>query len=78
MKRLILIERNFLADELLNVANVAALFVIAERNRNSLRPRACRSANAMNISFCDVRNFEVYDMRDVVDVDPARSKISRD
>src|SRR5689334_18312534 len=51
---------------------------IAERNRDTAIALACRTSDAVHISFGIERHVEIHDMRDVRNVDAARRDIGRD
>jgi hypothetical protein len=67
-----------LLHESLDVPQQCPLVAIAERDRSPARARSARSTDAMNVALGDVRQVEVEDVTDAVDVDPARSEIGRD
>ncbi len=65
------------ADELLDVAQKSFLFTVAERDRNAVGSRARGAADAMHISFGDVRHVVVHDVADAVDIYATRGNIRR-
>ena len=69
-------ERRF--GQPFDVAKIAVLGGIAERDRNARSARARRPADAMHIAFRFVRQFKIDDMRDVVDIDAARGDVGCD
>src|SRR5262249_48648807 len=71
-------DRDALAHQLLDVADVGALLVVAERDRQAARARAAGAADAVDVGLGLVRDLEVEDVRDLVDVEPARGDVRRD
>src|SRR6185312_15771993 len=67
-----------LPGQLLNVAQKSALAVVAERDRDTVGAGARGAADAMDIAFRDVRQIEIEDMGDAVNVDAARRYVGRD
>src|SRR5208282_1546705 len=65
------------SGELLDIAQVGPFLVAAERDRDTGRTGARRSADTMDIVFRHVRQLEVDDVRHAFDIDPARGDVSR-
>src|SRR4051812_86365 len=65
-------HRNALVDQLLDIAQEGALLAVAERDGDTVGAGARRTADAMDIALGNVRQVEIDDMGDAVDVDPAR------
>src|SRR5450755_974601 len=66
------------AREAFDVAQVAALFATAQRDRDARSARARRATDAVHVALRDVRQIEVDDVRDAVHVDPARRDVRGD
>src|SRR6185436_10955394 len=71
----LLARRNRHPDEFLDVAQECPLLRIAERDRDSLGAGTCGAADAMHVTFRNVRKIVVDDVADAVDVDAARRDI---
>src|SRR5262249_22608248 len=71
-------RRNGHADELLDVAKVGRLFGVAQRDRDARRSRPRGAADAMHIGFRHVRQIEIHDVADAVDIDTARGNVGGD
>src|SRR3954471_3242779 len=71
-------DRDPLARRALDVLEVAALLRAAEGDRDSVRTRARRAADAMDILLRHVGQVEVDHMADARDVDAARGNVGRD
>jgi len=76
--RLICSHREFRFDQPLNVVQFAALVVIAERHRSAGGAGSCRSADAMDIRLRVTGHVEIDHMRDVININAARSDIRGD
>ena len=64
------VERHLLADEPLDIAQVGALvLLVAEGDGNALRPSSTCAPNAVHVGLWDVRNLEVDDVTQFIDVD---------
>src|SRR5512141_770862 len=70
--------REALADRALDLAEVRLLVGRDERERVALQLGARRAAGAVDVVLGDVRNVEVHDVREGLDVDPARRDVRRD
>ena len=62
----------------LDVAEQVALFRVAERYGDARGASACRAPDAVNIALRHIRQLEVHDVRDLVDIDAARGDIGCD
>src|ERR1700722_8350541 len=71
-------DRQTLADQALDVDEERALLAIAERDAPPARSRAAGAADAVDVALGDVREVEVDDERDALDVDPAGRDVRRD
>src|SRR5690349_20872030 len=78
MERMIGIDRDLLADGLFDVPEERTLFRVAERDRDALIAGTGRAANAMHIALRLIRQIEIDDVRDAIDVDAAGRDVSRD
>src|SRR3974390_2329841 len=65
-------------DQTLDIAQIGALLVIAERDRSPVRTRTGGAADAMHVALRDVGQIVVDDMAHAVDVDAARGDVCRD
>src|SRR3974390_22923 len=65
-------------DQTLDIAQISALLVIAERDRGAFGARARRAPDAVHVAFRHVRQIVVDHMADAVDVDAPRGDVSRD
>ena len=77
-KRSVVRRRNGHADQLLDVAQACRLFAVAQRNRDACCPGPRGAADAMHVGFRHVRQIEIHDVADAVDVDAARSNVGGD
>jgi hypothetical protein len=73
-----ILGRDRLARQALNVAQQPDLVAAAERNRRTGGTGARGASDAVDIALRHVRQLEVNDMRDLIDVDTAGSNIGRD
>src|SRR5271169_3996294 len=64
--------------QLFDVAQVTAFLVAAQRDRYAGGTGARRSADAVNIVFGNVRQFEVDDVRYAFHIDPSRGNVGSD
>ena len=64
-------RREGMPGQLLDIVQVRSFLVAAKRNCRTSRTGARRSANTVDIVFRHVRQFEVDDVRHVVDIYPA-------
>lgn len=64
--------------KLLDVAQVTAFLVAAQRDRYAGRTGARRSADAVNIVFGDIRQLEVDDVRYAFHIDSSRGNVGSD
>src|SRR5260221_10706902 len=71
-------RRNGHADQLLDIAKVRRLLGVAERDRDTCRPGSRGAADAMHISFRHIRQIEIDDVPDAVDIDTPRVYVGRD
>jgi hypothetical protein len=78
VERMIDVHSDLLADRPLDVSQESALLRIAEGDGDPIISSARGAANAMDIAFRLVRQIEVDDMGDAIDVDAARGDIGRD
>src|SRR5688572_7420442 len=76
--RVLLHHGQALARQPLDTHEEATLLGVAERNGGAALARAARAADAMHVGLGDVRQLEVDDVADVVDVDAARGNVGRD
>src|SRR5262249_23300747 len=67
-----------LLREALDVAQELAFLARAQGDRHAGRARARGAADAVHVGLGHVRDLVVDDVRDVVDVDPARGDVGRD
>ncbi len=65
------------ADQLLDVAQEGALLAVAERDRDAVGAGARGAADAVDVALRDVRQVEIDDVADAVDVDAARRDVGR-
>src|SRR3954468_9203971 len=65
-------------NQLLDIAQERALFIVAERDCDAFGSGARGSAYAMDVALRNVRQVVVDDMADAIDVDTARRDIGRD
>ena len=70
--------RQALADRALDLAEVRLLVRRDEREGVALQLRARRAAHAVDVVLGDVRDVEVHDVREGLDVDAARRDVRRD
>ena len=77
-KRSVVRRRNGHADQLLDVAQVRRLFAVAERDRDACSPGSRGAADAVHIGFRHVRQIEIHDVADAVDIDTARRNVGGD
>ncbi len=73
-----MVNRNGLLQHMLDGLELLALVRGAERNRDAVRPRPRRAANAVDVAFRLVRQFVVEDVRDARDINAARGDIGGD
>ena len=66
------------AGQALDVAQEVALLRVAERDGDAGGAGACRAADAVDIALRHVRQLELHDVRDLVDVDAARGDVGGD
>src|SRR6185437_10808479 len=71
-------DRDALLDKLLDVAQEGALLAIAERDGDAVGAGSRGAADAVDIAFRHVRQVEIDDMGDAVDVDAARRYVGGD
>ena len=69
------INRDLLTGDFLNVANERALLGIAERERDALRTRPRRAADAVDVEFDAWGHVVVDDMIERLQVDASRSQV---
>src|SRR5438046_5407900 len=69
---------DFLADKPLDVAKEGAVFARDERHGLPRFPRAAGAADAVDVVFRDVRQVVVHDVRQRLDVEPARGDVGGD
>ena len=69
---------NGLPDQLLDRAQKIALLVVAKRDGLALRAGARGAADAMDVGFRNLRQLEIDDMADAVDIDAARRDVGGD
>ena len=62
-------RRNRDADQPLDIAEVGALLVITERDRNALGACTRSAADPVNVALGDIREVVVYHVADAVDID---------
>src|SRR3974390_2052501 len=70
-------HRNSHAYKLLDMAQERHLLAVAQRDRNTFRASARRTADTMHIGFRHVRQIKIHDVADAIDVDTARRNIRR-
>jgi hypothetical protein len=68
-------QRKLLACDLFDLAQKMTLVIVAERNGNAFMACARRATDAVHIGFRYVGQFEIDDMRDLVDVNAACGNI---
>src|SRR5688500_3532406 len=71
-------HRHRLADQLLDVAQKRPLLDIAERDRHAVGASARGAADAVDIALRHVRQLEVDDVADAVDIDAAGGDVGGD
>jgi len=77
-RRLVVVfHRDLLADQLFDISKLLVLGGIAQRCGVTRSAGAGRAPNAVDICFRHVRQFEVDDVVNTVDIDAARGDISR-
>ena len=69
-------HRNSNANKLLDIAQEGHLLAVAQRDRNTFRASARCTADTMHVGFRYVRQIEIHDVADAIDVDTARRYIS--
>ena len=72
------LDGDLLPRELLDVAQHAVLARLGERDRDALASRAPRPADAVDVGVGRRGDVEVDDVREVLDVEPARGDVGRD
>ena len=77
VERMVGVDRDRLADGLLDVAQERALFRIAERDGDAVIAGARGAADAVDVALRLVRQVEIDDMGDAVDVDAAGGDVGR-
>ncbi len=77
-KRVIPDDRDFFGDEPLDIIEICFLFSITKRDSSSLCTCSTSTADAVDISFRNIRNLIVDHIFELIDIDPTRSNISRD
>src|SRR5205807_3046165 len=70
-------DRHAAPDQAFDGAEVGALLVVAERDREPARAGATRAADPVDVGLGLVRQVEVEDVRDLGDVEAARSYVRR-
>ena len=75
LRQFMLDHRDLVAGEPLDIAQIIALRRIAEGDGDALPARPRGAADAVDIAFRLVGQFEIHHMRDVVDVDAARGDV---
>lgn len=65
-------------DQTLDRSKVTKLLVITERQGNARGAGPGRTPDAVNVGLGSVGDVEVDDMRDLIDVDPARGDVRGD
>src|SRR6516225_9757938 len=68
-------HRNSHANKLLDIAQEGHLLAVAQRDRNTFRACARRTADTMHVGFRHVRQIEIHDVADAIDIDAARRNI---
>src|SRR5215471_7401589 len=68
-------HRNSHANKLLDIAQKGHLLAVAQRDRNTFRASARRTADTMHIGFRHVRQIEIHDVADAVNINAARRNI---
>ena len=71
-------SRNGDSDELLDLAQKRHFLGVAQRDRHACGAGARRSADAVHIGFRHVRQIEIDDVADAVDIDAARRNVGGD
>ena len=71
-------HRDLLPDQPFDITQEAPLVVAAERDGRTLGSGPGRAADPMHVSLGDVRDVEIDDMADAIDIDAARRDIGRD
>ena len=70
-------HRDMPASDPLDIAQELTLLAVAERNRLSAGTGARRPADTVDVAFRHIRQVEINDVRDAVDIDSARRDIGR-
>src|SRR5262249_36024163 len=68
-------HRNSDANKPLDIAQEADLLTVAQRDRDTFSTRARRTADTMHVGFRHVRQIEIHDVADAIDIDAARGNI---
>jgi len=63
------------ANKLLDIAQEGHLLAFAQRDRDTFRASARRTADTMHIGFRHVRQIEIHDVADAVNINAARRNI---
>jgi hypothetical protein len=71
----LILGRDRLPGEALDVAKLIALLGVAERDGDALAASARRSTNAVDIAFCNIGKLKVHYVRHLIDVDAAGGNV---
>ena len=72
---MVFVDRDLLADDILDIAQVLALVLIAEGNRDAALTGSSGASNAMHVDLGLVGQVEVDDVADVGHIDAAACDI---
>src|SRR6516165_8503169 len=64
------------ANKLLDIAQEGHLLTVAQRDRGTFSTRARRTADTVHVGFRHIRQIEIHDVADAIDIDAARRNIS--
>lgn len=66
---------NRLANQLLDILQIRNFLRFAQRDGDAAHPRTAGPANTVNIGFRDIRQVEVDDMGQLININSARSDV---
>ena len=71
-------DRDFFTDQFLDISEVFFFFRIAEGNRDSFCSSTTCTTDTVHIRFWDIRQLEIHDVREFIDIDPTCCDICGD